>query len=144
MITCYLGLGSNLQKPERQLRQAINHLRKRPRLTLSSVSMLYSNPAIGRRAQPPFYNCVVEIKTTNSPHQLLAMCLALEKKHRRHRKIHWGARTLDVDILLYGQKCIKQHHLIIPHPRMLERDFVLIPLLSIKPNILETHNLSLC
>ena len=144
MITCYLGLGSNLRKPERQLRQAINHLKKLPQLTLSKVSELYSNPAIGRRAQPPFYNCVVEIKTTHSPKKLLSICLALEKKHHRHRKVHWGARTLDVDILLYGQQTIKQHNLTIPHPRMLERDFVLIPLLSIKPNILETHNFSLC
>lgn len=134
MITCYLGLGSNLRSPERQLRQALGLLRKQPQLNVVRVSDFYFNKAVGRRSQPPFSNCVVEIRTTNPPSKLLEICLRLEKKQQRHRKIHWGARTLDIDILLYGNQTINQHNLIIPHPRMHEREFVLVPLHSLKSN----------
>lgn len=130
----YLGLGSNLRSPQRQLRLAINLLRKQHRLNVIRVSDFYFNKAVGRRSQPPFYNCVVEIKTTNPPSKLLKICLALEKKQQRHRKIHWGARTLDIDILLYGNQTIKRHNLIIPHPRMHEREFVLVPFRSLNNN----------
>lgn len=128
MITCYLGLGSNLRSPERQLRQAIHHLRKMPRTVLIQVSPLYFNDAVGRRAHPSYCNAVVKIKTTTPPLALLKRCLALEEQQQRTRKIRWGARTLDVDILLYGQKKLHHPKLIIPHPRMLERDFVLKPM----------------
>lgn len=131
MTICYLGLGSNLRSPERQIRQAIQQLRTLPKTTVIQISALYFNQAVGRRTQPPYCNCVVKIQTSQTPISLLNLCQAIEKKQQRVRKIRWGARTLDIDILLYGNKKIHQHRLIIPHPRMHERDFVQIPLLSI-------------
>ena len=135
MITCYLSLGSNLRSPERQIRQAVVRLKKLPKTTVTKLSKLYVTQAVGRRTQPPYCNSVVEIKTSHPPRRLLHHCLAIEKKQQRVRKIRWGARTLDIDILLYGQQIIRKHQLTIPHPRMLERDFVLKPLFSIAPNL---------
>lgn len=132
MITCYLSLGSNLRSPERQLRQAFQHLRAIPRTNLTKISPLYFNPAVGRRGQPSYCNCAIEITTTLSPLDLLGYCLSIEKKQHRTRKVRWGARTLDIDILLYGKRVIHHKHLTIPHPRMFEREFVLIPLSSIR------------
>lgn len=134
MITCYLGLGSNLRSPERQLRQAIHALRKMHKTIVIKISNLYFGPAFGRRTQPPYCNCVIEIKTTLPPKKLLQYCKLLEKQQRRSRKIRWGARTLDIDILLYGDRHIQHPDLTIPHPRIFERPFVLLPLLSIAPH----------
>ena len=135
MITCYLGLGSNLRSPERQLRQAAVRLKKLPKTAVITLSNIYFSPAFGRRAQPPYCNSVIEIRTCLPPQTLLRHCLAIEKKQQRVRKVRWGARTLDIDILLYGQQTIHKHRLTIPHPRMFERDFVLKPLLTIAPQI---------
>lgn len=131
MITCYLGLGSNLRCPERQLRQAFNQIRKIPRTAVLKISPLYFNQAVGRRGQPGYCNCAIKIATSIPPLSLLRYCLAIEKNQQRVRKVRWGARTLDIDILLYGKQTIRHKDLIIPHPRMFEREFVLIPLSSI-------------
>ena len=128
MITCYLGLGSNLRSPERQLRQAFGRIRTIPRIAMLKISPLYFNQAVGRRGQPPYCNCAIQIATSLPPLTLLRHCLAIEKKQQRTRKVRWGARTLDIDILLYGKQTIHHKDLTIPHPRMLEREFVLIPL----------------
>lgn len=135
MTICYLGLGSNLRSPERQLRLAIQHIQALPKTVLLKQSSFYFNSAVGRRGQPPFYNCVLQISTQNSPLTLLRLCLAIEKKQQRVRKVRWGARTLDIDILLYGEQTIVSRDLIIPHPRMMEREFVIKPLLQIAPNL---------
>jgi len=135
MIRCYLALGSNLKTPQRQLHQAINALRKLPDCQLIKVASLYSNTAWGRKVQPSFYNTVVELHTRLTPQQLLFQCQKIEKKHGRYRRIKWGARTLDIDVLLFGNRKISQPHLVIPHPHMLKRDFVLIPLLEIAPGL---------
>ena len=128
MILCYLGLGSNLQTPERQIRMAISKIVKLPRTHLLAVAPFYHNPAMGRKAQPPFCNTVVQIQTHLPPNQLHAHCLAIEMHHHRIRKIRWNARTLDIDILYYGDRTIHTHLLTIPHPRIAERPFVLEPL----------------
>ncbi len=135
MITSYLALGSNLRSPERQLRQAVVRLKKIPKTTVITLSNIHFSPAAGRRAQPPYCNSVIEIRTCLSPQALLRHCLTIEKKQHRVRKVRWGARTLDIDILLYGQRTIHSHCLTIPHPRMHERDFVLKPLFSIAPSL---------
>jgi 2-amino-4-hydroxy-6-hydroxymethyldihydropteridine diphosphokinase len=135
MIKAYLSLGSNLNYPERQIRLALQSLRNTPRIHLLKTASLYFNKAWGRKAQPDFCNTVVEITTTLSPMNLLKTCQMLEHKHGRVRKIRWGARTLDIDILLYGLHDFINPDLTIPHPRMLERDFVLIPLMEIHPII---------
>lgn len=135
MTICYIALGSNLKSPERQLRNAIKALAHLPRTNLLAVAPFYRNKAIGRRSQPNFYNTVVKLSTTLPPQHLLTLCLQQEKRQGRVRTVKWGARSLDLDILLYGNQCIKTHTLTIPHPRILERDFVFIPLLQINQEI---------
>ncbi len=135
MTRCYLGLGSNLHSPERQLRQAVALIRKLPRTAVDSISGLYFSHPYGIRSQPPYYNLVLSVHTSLPAERLLHYCHAIEDKHHRVRKKHWGARTLDIDILFYGDHIINHRGLIVPHPRMLTRDFVLIPLLEISPNI---------
>lgn len=132
MITGYLGLGSNLHSPERQLRRAFEHIKLIPRTVILNRSPLYFNQAVGRRGAPPYCNCVIKIATSLPPLSLLTHCLAIEKKQQRIRKVRFGSRTLDIDILLYGQQIIRHKDLIIPHPRMFERDFVMVPLLSLE------------
>lgn len=133
MTQCYLGLGSNLQAPKRQLRQAIASLRKLPHSTITGQSSIYLSKPLGVRAQPSYYNMVVSIHTLLPPKRLLHHCQLIEKKQQRICKRHWGARTIDIDILLYGNKAINLNELTIPHPHMLTRDFVLIPLVEIAP-----------
>lgn len=133
MIRCYLALGSNLGVPKRQLIRAIKHIRSMPGTVFIKSSSLYFNKAWGRKLQPDFYNAVLAIDTRLTPGHLLAQCQAIERKQGRQRKVLWGARTLDIDILLYGNRRIHEQHLTIPHPRLLERDFVLTPLFEIAP-----------
>lgn len=132
MTRCYLALGSNLKHPQRQLRQAIRRIGSLPGTVRLQSSSLYFNKAWGRKQQPDFYNAVVAIKTRLPPTRLLSCCQDLERKQGRRRKVLWGARTLDVDILLYGTRRVQKHDLIIPHPRMPQRDFVLKPLQELR------------
>ncbi|RUQ99583.1 2-amino-4-hydroxy-6-hydroxymethyldihydropteridine diphosphokinase [Legionella septentrionalis] len=133
MTICYLGLGSNLGSPQRQLMLALTKLNKLPKSVLTKTSKCYCSQVAGSRAQPNYYNLVVELSTSLSPAELLRFCQRIEKQHGRVRRKKWGARTLDVDILIYGKRQMHTRQLTIPHPRMLQRDFVLIPLLSITP-----------
>ena len=135
MSICYLGLGSNLDSPKRQLNCAIQEIKKIPKTSLLKKSLIYQTKPMGKGFQPGYCNQVVMIKTRLLPNQLLAYCQMLEKKQRRVKKRAWGPRTLDVDILLYGSLKIKHNHLKIPHPGILYRDFVLKPLLEINPDI---------
>lgn len=132
MTRCYLGLGSNLNSPERQLRKALEELRLLPQSTIIKVANFYRSKAWGRKAQPNFVNTVVAINTSLNPQQLLKFCQKIENKQGRIRKLRYGARTLDIDILLYGKQNISVRNLIIPHPRMMERDFVIKPLLDLE------------
>ncbi|KGP63800.1 2-amino-4-hydroxy-6-hydroxymethyldihydropteridine pyrophosphokinase [Legionella norrlandica] len=134
MNVCYLSLGSNQKCPERQIRQAIKEIKQIPSTFLTQTSHLYWNKAWGLKNQQDFCNVMVEIKTTLLPHTLLKWCEKIENKHKRIRKKHWGPRTLDVDIILYGSRSIRTKNLTIPHPRFHLRDFVLIPLSELKPN----------
>ena len=133
MTLCYLGLGSNLRSPKRELWQAINRLDKLPRTVITHISSVYNSQPYGVPSQPNYCNMVIAIHTTLPAMRLLRYCQLIEKKHQRIRKVHWGARTLDIDLLLYGKQVINQRELTIPHPQMLKRDFVLAPLLEITP-----------
>ena len=133
MTCCYLGLGSNLAMPMRQLHHAITALRTLPRTIIVAQSSVYLSNPLGVRAQPCYYNMVIAVHTSLSAIQLLHLCHSIENKQKRLRKIRWGARTLDIDLLLYGNESIHTQALTIPHPQMLSRDFVLIPLLEIAP-----------
>ena len=133
MTCCYLGLGSNLRHPARQLRQAIVKLHKLPQSVILAISSIYCSQPCGIRAQPPYLNMVIMLNTSLSPHKLLRYCQLIETKHQRLRKTRWGARTLDIDLLLYGKQVIQSQELIIPHQEMLKRDFVIVPLVEIAP-----------
>lgn len=133
MTRCYLGLGSNLHSPLRQLRRAVDSIRKLPRTALVHVSKIYVSHPLGVHSQPNYFNLVVAIETSLPAIQLLRLCQAIEHKQHRVHKQHWGARTLDIDLLLYDKKTINTQTLTIPHPQMLKRDFVLVPLLDIAP-----------
>ncbi len=131
MPTVYLGLGSNLNQPLRQLHRAFKHLRALRRSCLHARSKIYVTKPMGVKAQSNYYNVVVGIKTRLPPHILLYNCKKIEQKQRRIHKKKWGARTVDIDILLYDQLRIDTHTLTIPHPHLCQRDFVMIPLLKL-------------
>ncbi len=128
MTICFLALGSNLRSPERQLRQAIKAIKRLPKSHVLAIANFYKNPAVGRKAQPLFYNTVISIRSFLEPERLLQACQTVESQQGRIRRFKNGARTLDVDILLYGKRQVNLKNLTIPHPHMLSRDFVMVPL----------------
>jgi 2-amino-4-hydroxy-6-hydroxymethyldihydropteridine diphosphokinase len=132
MREVYLGLGSNLGDRKDYIQRALAGL-IRGGVTIEGVSSLYETDPVGFVDQPAFYNAVVRGYTGMKPRQLLETILALEKELGRRREIRWGPRTIDIDILLYGDEVIKEADLEIPHPRLAERAFVLIPLLELAP-----------
>ena len=135
MTTCYLGLGSNIDSPQRHLVRAIKDIKQIPKTNILVKSKTYKTIPLGWGFQPGYYNQVIMIKTQLPPTLLLIYCQNIEKKHRRIKKRVWGPRTLDIDILLFGSKKYNLNHLKIPHPELLNRDFVLDPLLEISPDI---------
>ncbi len=134
-VVSYIALGSNMRDPVRQILQAIIEINSLPQCCLIKASSLYRSPAIGP-PQDDIINAVVAIQTSLPAEQLLDYLQELEQQHQRVRTIHWGPRTLDCDMLLYGNEIIHTEHLIIPHPRMFERNFVLLPLEEIAPDLI--------
>ena len=131
MTTAYVALGSNLDNPAAQLRTALQALSRAPHCRLEVVSHAYSSAAVGPGEQPDYLNAMARVTTSLTPAQLLQTTQAIENKAGRVRKQRWGARTLDLDIILYGLQEIQTASLQIPHPRMNERNFVLYPLAEI-------------
>lgn len=140
MITCYLAIGSNLGCPQRQIRLAIQKLRMLPRTKLVKCASIYRSKSWGRQQQPDFYNTVVAITTTLPAPLLLKKCQEIENAQGRLRRLRWGSRTLDIDILLYGSLTSKTAKLTLPHPYLLRRDFMYVPLLEIAPNVTLPNN----
>ncbi|WP_417550678.1 2-amino-4-hydroxy-6-hydroxymethyldihydropteridine diphosphokinase [Methylophaga sp.] len=134
-MLAYIGLGSNLENPLQQIKTAINDLQSLADITIVSVSSLYQSPPMGPADQPDYINAVLSLETTLPPHQLLDALQSVEQLHGRVRKRHWGERTLDLDILLYGNQILDDERLKIPHPGMHERAFVLYPLAEIAPEV---------
>lgn len=130
----FIGLGANIGDPLAQIRRALSILAAMPRTRLLRQSSLYRNPPVGYLDQPEFVNAVAEIETRLTPRDLLDRLLALERAHGRVRDYPNAPRTLDLDILLYGEREMHEPGLTIPHPRMLERAFVLVPLAEIAPD----------
>jgi 2-amino-4-hydroxy-6-hydroxymethyldihydropteridine diphosphokinase len=128
MEKVFIGLGSNLDDPLSQIKKAIEYLKKLNSLNVINISNFYSSPPMGPQDQPKYINAVVEVTTRLSAEQLLDELQKIENIQGRERKQHWGARTLDLDILLYGNDVINTERLIIPHKGISERDFVLSPL----------------
>lgn len=128
----YLGLGSNMGNKEENLNQAIALLKTETTLVTKASSFIETKP-VGYIDQDDFLNCAIEIKTLLSPLELVHFALEAEKKLKRERLIHWGPRTIDIDILLYDTIITENETILIPHPRMTERLFVLVPLSEIAP-----------
>ncbi len=105
------------------------------RFGVLDISTVYESDPWGVEDQPPFLNCVVKMETSLSPRDLLRELQSIERKIGRKRRFRWGPREIDVDILLYGGEVIREKDLEIPHPRMRERDFVLVPLVEVDPDV---------
>lgn len=130
----YLGLGANLGDAVATLHAAIDALKQSPNMQVLAVSSFYGSKPIGEGADGPNYtNAVAKISTQLSPEALLAAVQSIEQTHGRVRTYRNAPRTLDIDVLLYGQQIIQSDHLCVPHPRMHERAFVLFPLGEITP-----------
>ena len=143
MAQAYIGLGSNLsdqvdgqeRDSQSQLEQAIDSLSGHKQVTVSKLSSFYQTPAIGPGEQPDYINAVALLDTLLPPVGLLDLLQSIENQQGRVRSVRWGARTLDLDILLYDQLIEDSELLTIPHPRMHERGFVMAPLNEIAPNL---------
>lgn len=133
MVRCYIGLGSNLEDPRQQVSQALTELAQLAHCQLIVASSLYRSDPVGPPGQPDYINAVACLDTELEPHALLDQLQAIEQAHDRVRKIHWGPRTLDLDLLLYGEQVISTERLTVPHAFMAERSFVLWPLAEIAP-----------
>lgn len=127
-VDVFLALGSNLDNPVQQIKTAIKSLRKLPNSQWQSVSSLYQSAPMGPQNQPDYINAVARLTTKLDAYELLALTMQIEQNQGRQRGQHWGARTLDIDLLLYGSQCINSEKLTIPHPGMHTRNFVLLPL----------------
>ncbi len=135
-LEIYLGLGSNLNDPIAQVKLAISALEEMQAVTLNQVSSFYLTEPWGEKNQPAFINAVAQLSTNLEPLELLACVQSIEHSQGRTRSgSQWGPRTLDIDILLYGRLSINLDNLIIPHARMYQRAFVLLPLLEVAGNI---------
>jgi 2-amino-4-hydroxy-6-hydroxymethyldihydropteridine diphosphokinase len=134
MSRAFIGLGSNLDDPERQVRKALGELDDLPETALLHYSSLYRSAPVGPQDQPQYVNAVAELETALPPKGLLRQLQSIESGHGRVRGgRRWGPRPLDLDILLYDDLKLDDPELMIPHPQMASRNFVLAPLLEIEP-----------
>jgi 2-amino-4-hydroxy-6-hydroxymethyldihydropteridine diphosphokinase len=132
----YIGIGSNLDDPEQQVRAAIDALQRLPRSTFVGASRLYRSAPWGNAEQPAFVNAAAAISTELAPRELLDALLAIERAHGRVRDgERWGPRVIDLDILVYGDARIDEPGLHVPHRHLAERAFVLLPLADLDPDL---------
>jgi len=149
--TAFVGLGSNIENPAHQIKAALLKLRdKLPETTLVSHSSLYTSHAQDLTNQPDFINAVAKLNTTLPPLTLLSHLQQIELEQGRMRNIRYGPRTLDLDLLLYGETHYESDTLTLPHPRMYTRHFVLLPLMELTGDLLLpngnniSHHLNQC
>jgi 2-amino-4-hydroxy-6-hydroxymethyldihydropteridine diphosphokinase len=133
--TAALGLGGNVGDPASAMARALQALDGRKDCRVLAVSRLYLTPPWGKTDQADFFNCCALIETELEPEELLDLCLALEREMKRVRVERWGPRTLDIDLLTYGDRVQKSPKLELPHPRMTERAFVMLPLADLAPQM---------
>jgi 2-amino-4-hydroxy-6-hydroxymethyldihydropteridine diphosphokinase len=132
--TAFIALGSNVGNRYDNITRAIKLLTSDSETGLVTFSSIYETDPVGYEDQDLFLNMVIKVITDLDAHELLAKCLKIELNLGRKREIKWGPRTVDLDILTFNQENIETEKLIVPHPRMLERAFVLVPLLELRPN----------
>nr|WP_302328591.1 2-amino-4-hydroxy-6-hydroxymethyldihydropteridine diphosphokinase [Salirhabdus salicampi] len=135
MNEAIIGLGSNINPKQNYLQKAVHLLNHAQGVRVEKMSSVYETEPVGYTEQDAFLNMVVKVKTHLTPDELLTVCQQVEMKLGRKREIKWGPRTIDLDILLYNQENIVTEHLQIPHPRMWERAFVLIPLIELADDL---------
>ncbi len=134
-VTAFVGLGSNLGEPIAQVREAMRELDELPHTQRIRQSRLYHSAPLGPAGQPPYVNAVAMLHTTLGPDALLAGLHDIEQRHGRQRNERWGPRTLDLDLLLYGEQQIATPRLRVPHPELHRRDFVRVPLFDLAPDL---------
>ncbi len=132
--TAYVGLGSNLGNRAENLRAALSELDSLPTISITQVSSLYETAPVGVTEQPEFLNAAAALETSLPATELLGVFLHIENQLGRVRTFRWGPRVIDIDLLLYGEAQIMLPNLTVPHPRLRERAFVLVPLAEIAPD----------
>jgi 2-amino-4-hydroxy-6-hydroxymethyldihydropteridine diphosphokinase len=133
-VTAYLGLGSNLGDRLANLQDAVDLLVREPGLRVAASSRVWETAPVGGPPQPDYLNAVLRIETDRSPSELLDACRRVESSLGRVRLERWGPRTIDVDLLLYDEATVDEPDLVVPHPRIAERAFVILPLLELEPD----------
>ena len=136
MSLAYISFGSNLGNRLKNIKRGLQLVSRNRSITITKKSSLYETEPVGYENQGWFLNGVIEIETFVLPHKLLSLIKKVERIMGRKRRIRWGPREIDLDILLYNQRCVDTPGLIIPHPRMHERGFVLVPLVEIAPRVI--------
>lgn len=132
----YIGIGSNLQGPARQVKAAADLLGEQDGIRVEATSSLYRSTAFGGIEQPDFVNAVAAVLTTHMPGELLAQLKAIENRQGRDSdEVRWGPRVIDLDLLVYSGQTIDEPALAVPHPGIVERNFVLLPLGEIAPDL---------
>ncbi|MFU0791286.1 MAG: 2-amino-4-hydroxy-6-hydroxymethyldihydropteridine diphosphokinase [Virgibacillus proomii] len=134
MNKVYIALGTNIEPRFNHLQEALRRLQEHKKISILKQSSIYETAPVGYTNQADFLNMVIQAETDCTPIELLDYCQQIEKELGRKRTIRFGPRTIDLDILLYNQENIKMERLTIPHPRMHERAFVLVPLNEIAPS----------
>ncbi|MCW4645478.1 2-amino-4-hydroxy-6-hydroxymethyldihydropteridine diphosphokinase [Bacillus safensis] len=137
--TAYIALGSNIGKKETYLKEAVKKLHEHPEVQVELISSIYETAPVGYENQDDFLNMAVKITTSLRPEKLLSLTQKIEQELGRTREVRWGPRTADLDILLYNRENIETEQLVVPHPRMYERLFVLVPMSEICPEIGEVQ-----
>jgi len=135
-VTAYIGLGSNLEQPIEQVRRALQELATIAQSRLVAHSSLYRSDPVGPPGQPDYINAVAALETELDAEALLDQLQQIEHQHQRRRLVHWGPRTLDLDLLLFGDRQINTSRLQVPHPFLNQRNFVIYPLYELQPELL--------
>jgi 2-amino-4-hydroxy-6-hydroxymethyldihydropteridine diphosphokinase len=133
-MQAFLGLGSNLGDRAENLQRAVDLLDTEPGIAVVASSRVWETDPVGGPSQPDYLNAVIRVEADVAPHDLLDACLRVEAALGRVREVRWGPRTIDIDVLLVDALVVDDAELTIPHPRMTERAFVLLPLLELDPD----------
>lgn len=134
-VRVWLSIGANLGDRQATIVQALEKIHQLPGTTLAAVSSLYATQPVGITDQPEFLNCAAGCDTHLPPHELLRALRAIEEQLGRQQRARWHEREIDIDIILYGDQVVNDQHLTIPHPEMSRRQFVLVPLAEIAPEV---------
>ena len=134
-MLAFIGLGSNLEGPRKQINTALSSLEDLREVEVLKISSFYQSKPLFGMTGPDYLNVVCKIETRLGALDLLSKCQLIENNQHRIREIRWGSRTIDLDILLYGDEVISTQELNVPHPEMIKRNFVLLPLFEIEPKL---------